>query len=480
MDNDNHPRVKNFYRFRPVINQVSPSFCLAKWLQVTLYLQTGENHSCHHPRRHVIPLEELEKDLSALHNTAFKKEQRQLMLNGQRPPECHYCWNIEDADPENISDRIIKSADDWAFPHLQRIRDLPAETSVAPTYLEVSFGFHCQFSCAYCQANVSSSIWKEMEDFGPYPVSETNHHRQGDIRVILGADGDPLKDNPYVSYFWQWFPTIASELKVFRVTGGEPLINQNTFRLLDYLYENPLPQLELSINSNLGVPEQRFALFLEKIKLLKKEKKIGKFTLFTSVDSSGAQAEYIRYGLDYSLFFSRVEKFFQEIEESQLAFMVTMNLLSLPGFIPLLQDVLKLKEKYVNKIYEPGFTVHDARLIFDVSYLENPRYLSLNLADEYWREHFDVIVEFMKKNPLDASTGSGFSTYETGKMQRIAHWLRQSRLSPQERTTHLQDFYQFINEYDRRKGTVFLQAFPEFKSFYHDCLMLHFDHHASV
>ena len=70
------------------LDTISPSFCAAKWKQVTLHLQTGHNHSCHHPTTHKIPLDEIKNDPSALHNTQFKKEQRKLMLEGKRPAEC--------------------------------------------------------------------------------------------------------------------------------------------------------------------------------------------------------------------------------------------------------------------------------------------------------------------------------------------------------------------------------------------------------
>ena len=79
---------KDIIAFQKKINDVSPSFCIAKWKQVTLHLQTGHNHSCHHPTTHKIPLDELAANPSALHNTQFKKSQRKLMLEGARPKEC--------------------------------------------------------------------------------------------------------------------------------------------------------------------------------------------------------------------------------------------------------------------------------------------------------------------------------------------------------------------------------------------------------
>ena len=62
----------DLYHFRDnVLNEVSPSFCTAKWKQVTLHLHSGQTHSCHHPVPHKIPLDEIADNPSALHNTKF-------------------------------------------------------------------------------------------------------------------------------------------------------------------------------------------------------------------------------------------------------------------------------------------------------------------------------------------------------------------------------------------------------------------------
>ena len=44
------------------LDKVSDSFCVAKWKQVTMHLQNGMNHSCHHPKAHVVPIEEIKKN----------------------------------------------------------------------------------------------------------------------------------------------------------------------------------------------------------------------------------------------------------------------------------------------------------------------------------------------------------------------------------------------------------------------------------
>ena len=60
-------------KVKPLTDQLSPTFCMAKWHHTTIYLQTGETHSCYHPAPHPIPLHELGQNPSALHNTEQKK-----------------------------------------------------------------------------------------------------------------------------------------------------------------------------------------------------------------------------------------------------------------------------------------------------------------------------------------------------------------------------------------------------------------------
>ncbi len=86
---------RQIIKIKDITDRVSPTFCLAKWHHTTIYLQTGETHSCYHPAPHKIPLEEIKESPSALHNTNEKKNQRIAMLNGEQPSGCQYCWNIE-------------------------------------------------------------------------------------------------------------------------------------------------------------------------------------------------------------------------------------------------------------------------------------------------------------------------------------------------------------------------------------------------
>ena len=84
----------------PMMDAISPTFCMAKWHHTQLYLHTGETHSCYHPPPHKIDPRSIISNPAALHNTRKKISERQEMLDGKRPSGCQYCWNIEDLGPE--------------------------------------------------------------------------------------------------------------------------------------------------------------------------------------------------------------------------------------------------------------------------------------------------------------------------------------------------------------------------------------------
>ena len=153
------------------LDLVGPGMCLAKWTQVTIHLQMGQTHSCHHPNTHQIPLSEVKRNPSALHNTRFKKQKRKEMLDGKRPNECNYCWNVED-NSDRFSDRVFKSNENWSKPYMQEILDLGWRGDYNPKYVEVAFSNQCNFACSYCGPSFSSKWTAEATKYGAYPTTD--------------------------------------------------------------------------------------------------------------------------------------------------------------------------------------------------------------------------------------------------------------------------------------------------------------------
>ena len=289
-------QLQFFKNVKDRLNAVGPGFCAMKWLHQTLYLHTGDNHSCYHPKPHHIQLDEIAENPAALHNTKWKKEQRKAMLEGERPKECYYCWNIEDLPGDHSSDRVLHSGGNpWAEQAIEKLAQLPWDADINPKYLEVSFGNNCNFRCGYCGPQASTMWMEEVKKYGDYDIT----HPQYSIGFLdHGTYYGPKDDNPYIDAFWKWWPSLRKDLHTLRITGGEPLMNKGAMDFFELLDREPAPDLEISINSNLGVSFNRVDRFIEQAKKLLQEKKIKTINIFTSIDSWGPQAEYMRTGLD--------------------------------------------------------------------------------------------------------------------------------------------------------------------------------------
>ena len=138
---------------RKNLDEVSPSFCAAKWTQSTILLYSGETHSCHHPSRHKIQLSDIKDNPRGIHNTKHKMLAREEMLQGIQTKECDYCWRVENQNPEHISDRVYKSSYSWSLPHIDKIVESGQGENFDPTYVEVAFDSTCNFKCIYCSCD---------------------------------------------------------------------------------------------------------------------------------------------------------------------------------------------------------------------------------------------------------------------------------------------------------------------------------------
>lgn len=456
-----NPFIRKNKQMRERLNQVSCSFCLAKWKQVTIHLHNGFTHSCHHTKAHKIPLAELKADPSALHNTVFKKKQRELMLKGKRPSECDYCWNIEDTG-NSLSDRHLKSAEYWAEPHFEACRDLPSSTNVNPSYVELSFSTQCNFRCSYCSPQVSSYWMKEIKEHGHYQMEWSFHHHIGYLEKEELLPSLEEENNPYIEAFWKWWPSLIPDLKVLRITGGEPLLSENTFKVLNMLKETPQPQLSLAVNSNLGIPRKRLERFLQAVGELCRDKKIRDFTFFTSADTAGAQADYIRNGMDYQTWRENVDLALRTVPDLRMIIMCTYNALSVPHFQTFLGDVMEMRRDF-SKPYH--------RLGLDIAYLRHPEWQSVQVLTEDFFELMRQQARFMEANKCSAENPAGFAELELEKMKRLVDWAPTHR-NKVAQLIERKNFFLFFSQHDQRRGTNFVETFPEMQEFWRMCSRL--------
>jgi len=441
-------------------DKLGPALCLAKWQQVSLHLPTGLTNSCYHPPLHKIDVTPLKDNPGALHNTEYKKSQRVIMLKNEKPDECSYCWNIEKHG--QLSDRHYRSGEPWAAEHYEHIKNSTGlEDAVVPSYVEVNFNHACNLKCSYCSPQFSSSWADEVQRHGAFPTSVPHNDPSHftDARRPIPA----RESNPYVDAFWEWWPELYPRLKHFRMTGGEPLMDKNTYKVFDYVLAMPKPDLHLNVTSNFSVEPSIFEKYLGYVRQLCNTQ-IEHFMQYVSLDTGNSKhAEYIRNGMSFDRVEWNVHRYLDEISyRNSLTFIITMNNLSVLGLQQQLEWILGLRKAF-SKTYQ--------RVWFDTPLLRTPSWQSLQILPPVYVQRLEDIANWMEEHKETADKPfQGFKDYEIQRMRRDVDWMREgSKLDADYVKLQRADFYRFFNEHDKRRHTNFLETFPEMKEFWDEC-----------
>ena len=437
-----------------VLDTKSASFCAAKWYNATIWLGSGMTTSCHHPLPHKINLEEIKKNPSAIHNTREKKEQRRQMQCGERPSGCEYCWKIEDIGRDSISDRVYKSKI-YTDNELDVAYQSDPNQDVNLRTLEIAFDRTCNFACSYCNPAFSTTWARDIKQGGSYTDMTTdgrNHFTHSH------ESAEPYKKdetNPYVEAFYKWWETdLHKSLDELRITGGEPMMSPNLWRLLDWIEtqgEKIRPGMRLAINSNLGAKQDIIDKFKQKLK------NFDNIHLYTSNESTFGQAEYIRDGLNYNQWHDNMFSMMKENIPSEIHNMATINALCLETLPQFLENLVQLKT--ASKLYGPS-------LNFTLNILRFPSFQSPLVLPDDLRNLFKTNLEkFLLNNE------KYLEHMEVNHTQRLIDYLDvvktpHAGAATQEKLQ--KDFKTFYSQYDHRRGKNFVETFPIIGQWYNE------------
>jgi hypothetical protein len=370
------------------------------------------------------------------------------MLAGERPPGCEYCWKIEDMGVDAISDRVYKSKI-YPIEALNDAYNTPYAEDVNLRTLEIAFDRTCQFACSYCNPAFSSTWVRDIRRNGPYTqlVSDGRNHftHTHDAAQLY----DYGQDNPYIDAFFKWWETdLHRTLQELRITGGEPLMSAHTWRLIDWFKENQgKSTTRLAINSNLGtdVDIDRLLASVEGLNI----------DLYTSNESIGLHAEYIRDGLVWDDWANNMERLLDSGKFRGIHVMCTINALCLPSLDSFLECLVNWKLEYGREAVN-----------FTLNILRFPSFQSpLVLPDNLRTLYRDRLAQFM----VNHKGYSYLQEHEWNHLQRLVNYLDVVK-TPHSDAFDMpklhNDFRQFYTQYDQRRGKDFRATFPEIAPWY--------------
>jgi organic radical activating enzyme len=397
-------------KYFPINSETS---CRSKWSWSTLYLNQGTTSSCHRASTSAIP-----EKFEDFHNTPVKTQDRSVMLQSLWPSNgCEYCQDIEHSG--GISDRMFQNQIPDVYP--KELDQDSTLTTVNPVVLEVFFSNTCNLSCVYCNAKLSSSIQAENKKFGSAILPELNFE---------------YSDNKYrelVPKFWSWFETNSLSLQRLQILGGEPFLQPDVLKLIEYFEQHPHPDLEFNLVTNLILPTKVIQPILKKLSDLKQQNKLKRIDIQVSVDCWGHAQEYIRHGFVLDIFDRNMELLI-EMSAFRIGLLSTITSLSIPNMPELAQKYNQwcTKQKifwYMHLVLPNNKSVFDPTM-FDYSIFDSSLGSVYNLLpketwdDKTTLESFDGIVSKLKTNcKTDLSRQQGLLRYlDTNDYRRNTRW----------------------------------------------------------
>jgi organic radical activating enzyme len=255
----------------------SPTFCIYPWIHLHAY-PTGSAYPCcvadmQHPigdmRQHT---------MKEIWNQGPMREIRRQMLNDQPVTACNRCYEQEKTGFMSLR----QSANKHHGHHIDRVAETKTDGTLDRfelTYWDIRFSNLCNLRCRSC-GHIFSSQWYQ------------------DQAKLAG--GDWAKKNKVLNYAgrfetdaWDQLVEHIDYLEQIYFAGGEPLLMEEHYKILDELERRGMYHVRLIYNTNFTHTD------LKGRSVFDYWKKFESVSVGASLDDSGMRGEYIRKGTNW-------------------------------------------------------------------------------------------------------------------------------------------------------------------------------------
>jgi MoaA/NifB/PqqE/SkfB family radical SAM enzyme len=391
----------------------SKTFCIYPWIHLHAY-PTGEAYPCCHAEMGVGQVGNCRVNtLEQIWTDAPMQRLRADMLSETPNAACTRCYEQEESG--FFSGR--RSANKHHGHHIKKLETNPFEM----TYWDIRFSNLCNLKCRSCGHIFSSQWYQDQAKLagGDWKQKNTVLNYAGRTETDMWSQLEPHLDYVEQIYF----------------AGGEPLLMEEHYKILDELVKRKRFDVRLIYNTNFTHTD------LKGNSVFEYWKQFDSVAVGASLDASGARGEYIRKGTDWAV-----------VEQNRRAMIETcpavdfyisptlsiMNALHLPDFHRdwVEQGLIRAQDLNVNILQDP---VHYR---IDIAPAE---YKGILLAR--YREH----IEWLRgQDPLQRAT-VGFESAVTF-------------MTATDNTHMLDTFWRKTHELDSIRNERMLDVIPELRA----------------
>ncbi len=352
--------------------------------------------------------------LEEIWNNEKYKTLRKKMLSGESCEECKGCYQQEERGIESV--RQSKNKKYKEFMHfVDRTESDGSLNKMELKHFDIRWSNICNFKCRSCSSTYSSTWAQEDKAQG---LSK-------EIFIIAGgADNNSL---------YEQIKSQLSNIKTFYFAGGEPLLTDKHYDILEYLIQTGNTDVEIEYNTNLS------RLDYKSKSVLDLWKHFSNILVNASLDSWEDRAEYIREGTQWSDIVNNITRIKSETPHVRLNSGSVISVFNVFTVTDFLDYMLETGLFEVNS-YQPFF--------YNIM---NPNFYSA-----------DIIDEKLKKQIIQKIKSKTYSKNIDKELNKIVMYLENSKYNE-----HLRKhFMKVTNNYDKIRGRSFLKTFPELQELY--------------
>lgn len=262
----------------------SDSFCILPWMHIATNSSGNYRYCCNStPGKNFIH-DENGKEYKihrtppeVVWNSPDYKKIRQQMLNGEKPKVCVRCWREEAIGVKSAR----QNYNDQYSNHIAEALSSTTPDGEAPlkgVYVDLRLGNLCNLKCRMCNPWASNQWVEEWNNLTSYDGSDIDQEE----RTRLTDMNWPR--NPKL---WEHLMTIIDSVEEIYLTGGEPTLALEQYKLFDKCIElDKAKNIILKYNTNLtNIPP----------KMIDYWKHFKKIKINASIDGFDQLNRYIRY-----------------------------------------------------------------------------------------------------------------------------------------------------------------------------------------
>lgn len=329
---------------------------------------------------------------------------KSMLQEGSLPASC-FCCGL----PESYGNDSYRINSNKAYGNL--LKDVDDILYNENIYLwDVRFSNLCNLKCRMCGPDASSKIAEE----------------QGSDKVLI-------KSFDLYTDFFEFFIKNIEHVTEFYFCGGEPLMMEEHYKVLELLIQHKKFDVKLRYNSNLTV------LSLKNRSVIDYWKQFKNIKISASIDAGWEQLSYIRHGADWNTILKNLTTIRNDVPHVELIVGAAVNILN--AF-----HVLKMYKYLVSKGLIKSYEIYFIPVREEMGLFLLPENMKKDV-ENFWLNELAVIKN---RNVIVSALA-------------LLKEMNSSSGKPDE----LKQFIATTKKLDKRRGENFVEVFPELKELYH-------------